>query len=85
MCEDEAGRAGEPQACKDIFSHDGEQALGEILHLKAACLSPLPLAWNSGMMLVSEDSALLGSGPTSLARADGCSSQLETAADLDGT
>ncbi|KZP26353.1 hypothetical protein FIBSPDRAFT_855007, partial [Athelia psychrophila] len=44
---------------------EGRQTLCEILHSEDACLSPFSPAWNSKMVLVSEDSALLGSSPNS--------------------
>ncbi|KZP20400.1 hypothetical protein FIBSPDRAFT_1044859 [Athelia psychrophila] len=51
--------------CGRAASAQGRQTLCEILHSEDACLSPLSPAWNSKMVLVSEDSALLGSSPNS--------------------
>ncbi|KZP23924.1 hypothetical protein FIBSPDRAFT_857678, partial [Athelia psychrophila] len=67
ICENEADRAGEPQARKVILSRDGEQTLGEILHSEGVCIS--------------EDSELLSSSPNSTSCTDRVAARLSQIAD----
>lgn len=65
MCGDVTGGEAQPGMRKDTLSQEGETTFGDLLKSEGARLSPLSPAWMSQMMLATEDSALLGSAPSS--------------------